>query len=111
MFNARTWYWLCVSAYIMFPGVIISWLLPEDSVFLFISFLMIAWGVVIAILGGAQGILFAFGRLKMGCPICGISSKVVGGSQNGLSLKCQSCGNLRLSVGRIFGLKIEKINE
>ncbi|MCX6875636.1 MAG: hypothetical protein NTW21_17785 [Verrucomicrobia bacterium] len=33
MLNARTWHRLCISAYVMFPAIVIAWVLPKDSPF------------------------------------------------------------------------------
>jgi hypothetical protein len=61
----------------MFPGVILSWTMPENSVLMLLAILMIAWGVILCILGGLQGLFFAFGRLKMGCPLSSLISFLV----------------------------------
>ena len=94
----------------MFPGVFIAWFIPDGSYFILIPFLMIAWGTIVCIFGAVQGILFLFGRLKMGCPKCKSNASVVFGNRTGVIINCSSCGHLRLSVGRIFGLKIEILN-
>ncbi len=60
MFNSRTWHWLCVSAYIISPGIIMVWFFPETSNLFMVSMLMIAWAIIIGILGAFQAILLVF---------------------------------------------------
>lgn len=111
MFNARTWHRLCISAYCIFPATITGWLLPDDSPFLIPVLLVIGWGILVAILGAAQGVLLAFGRLRMGCPHCNAESPVTGGDRNGMWLDCPKCGELQLRMGRFGRLLAEEPEE
>lgn len=106
MLNARTFHRLATSAYLMFPGAIAAWLLPEGSVFMWPAVLAVGWGVIVCLFGAFLGILFACGRLSMGCPRCDAQSHVSGGDAEGMYLECPGCGELRLKVGRVFGLKV-----
>jgi hypothetical protein len=104
MFNARTWHRLCVSAYLLFPAVIVGLLLPRDSPFGWLCAVAIGWSLLIALLGAVQGGLLALGRLRQGCPLCGRQSRVIGGSGDGMLLDCPGCGELRLKhFGRPYG--------
>ena len=105
MLNARTWHRLCISAYVMFPAIVIAWFLPNDSPLIWPAIVAIVWGVIVAGLGALQGIMLAFGKLHLGCPICDARSFVSGGDRDGMYLECPHCGDLRLKVGRLFGLR------
>ena len=102
MFNARTWHRLCISAYSIFPAILTGWFLPDDSLFLIPVAVVIGWGMLVALLGAIQGILFAFGRLRMGCPDCNAASPVTSGDEDGMWLDCPKCGELQIRIGR-FG--------
>ena len=105
MLNARTWHRLCISAYIIFPAVIIGWMIPEDSILVWPVAIAIAWGILVAFLGAIQGIMLACGRLYVGCPTCNAKSHVLGGDRDGMCLDCPNCGELRLKPGGLFRLK------
>lgn len=108
MINARTWHWLCLSGYMMFPGTIAIWLLPKNSPFATLALVAVGWGMLVGFAGGVMGLLFAFRRLKMGCPRCGARSRVTGGNRDGMCLDCPSCGELRIKPGRLLGLTVIK---
>ena len=108
MFNARTWHRLCISAYSIFPAILTAWFLPDDSPFLIPVAIVIGWGMLVALLGAIQGILFACGRLRMGCPNCNAASPVTGGNQDGMWLDCPKCGELALRLGRLGKLVAEE---
>lgn len=72
---------------------------------------MIAWAILIGIVGAFQAVLLSFGRLNFGCPFCQASSPVIRGNRNILTINCPNCGKLKLSMGSILGLKIEKIGK
>ena len=108
MINIRTWHRLCISAYGIFPAVIIGWVLPKDSIFIWPIVAVIIWGIIVAALGAIQGIMLACGRLYMGCPRCNIKSNVIGGNSDGIYLACPNCGELRVKLGSLFGLKTIK---
>ncbi len=105
MLNARTWHRLCISAHVMFPAIVIAWLLPNDSPFILPAVAGIIWGLMVAAIGAVQGIMLACGRLYLGCPLCDARSFVSGGDRDGVYLDCPHCGELRLKIGRIFGLQ------
>ncbi len=105
MLNARTWHRLCLSAYILFPAVVISWSLPRDSPFIWPAALAVLWGFLVAGLGAIQGILLALGKLHLGCPLCDARSLVLGGGRDGTYLECPRCGELRLKIGRLGALR------
>jgi hypothetical protein len=105
MLNARTWHRLCISAYVMFPAIVIAWFLPNDSPLIWPAIVAIIWGFIVAGFGALQGIMLAFGKLHLGCPICDARSIVSGGDREGMYLECPHCGDLRLNVGRLFGLR------
>jgi len=90
MFSSRTWHWLCLSAYIIFPGLIMVWLVPETSNLFMVSMLMIAWAILIGILGALQAVLLVLGRLKYGCPWCKAPSPVIKGNRNILIINCSA---------------------
>lgn len=100
MLNARTWHRLCLSAYLMFPAVVVAWSLPKDSPFLWPAALVVLWGFLVAGLGAVQGILLACGKLHLGCPHCDARSLVSGGGRDGVVLECPHCGTLRMRIGR-----------
>ncbi len=105
MINARTWHRLCLSAYLIFPAVVIAWSLPKDSPFIWPAALVVLWGFVVAGLGAIQGIMLAFGKLHLGCPLCDARSLVSGGGRDGVVLECPHCGALRLRIGRPGALR------
>ena len=105
MLNARTWHRLCISAYVIFPATIFAWLLPNDSPFIWPAIVAIVWGFLVAGLGAAQGIMLACGKLHLGCPLCDARSFVSGGDRDGMYLECPHCGELRLKIGRLVGLR------
>lgn len=111
MFNARTWHWLCISAYPAAPAVLLGWVLPGDSPFLIWVILVFAWGMLIAVLGALQGVLFAFGRLRMGCPDCNSKCLVTGGARDGMWLDCPKCGEVQFRVDRLGRLHADKAVE
>lgn len=105
MFNARTWHRLCISAYLMFPAVLIAWLLPDDSPLMWLAVIAIFWGIGVGAIGAIQGIMLACGKLHLGCPLCDTRSTVSRGDRDGMYLDCPHCGELRIKVGRISGLQ------
>lgn len=105
MFNARTWHRLCISAYPMFPAILAGWFLPDGSPFMIAVFAVIGWGMLIALLGAFQGILFALGKLRMGCPDCNSASIITGGNQDGMWLDCPRCREMKLGMGRLGKLR------
>jgi hypothetical protein len=105
MLNARTWHRLCISAYVMFPAMVITWLLPNDSPFIWAARVAIVWSFFVGAIGALQGIMLACGKLHLGCPLCDAKSFVSGGDREGVYLDCPHCGELRLKVGRLFGLQ------
>jgi hypothetical protein len=104
--NARTWNAFCVSAYLMFPAIVGVWFLRDDSLLIWPLLLVILWGVLVAILGAIQGVLLSCGKLHYGCPVCNEKSLVTGGGRDGIYIDCPKCGELRLRLGRLSGLKI-----
>ena len=110
IFNARTWHWLCVSAYLMFPAILCAGTLPEDSPFLWPVILVIFWGLLVAVLGAIQGIMLACGKLHYGCPSCNEKSFVSGAGRDGVYLDCPKCGELRFKLGSLFGMRTIKID-
>ncbi len=102
MFNARTWHRFCISAYLGFPAFLAAIFLPEGSPLIWLVIPVIGWTILVAVLGAFQGILFALGRLSMGCPECNAKSPVTGGDQYGMWLDCPKCGEMQLRIGR-FG--------
>lgn len=82
-----------------------TWAWPDTSSLIWLGRTMVAWGILVGVIGAIQGILFTFGRLHMGCPRCNTRSTVTGGDRDGMHLKCPSCGDLRLKFGSLFGLK------
>lgn len=109
IFNARTWHWFCVSAYLIFPAILCAWFLSDGSLFLWPVILVILWGVLVAILGAIQGIMFACGKLYYGCPKCDGKSFVSGWNRDGIYLDCPNCGELRFKLGSLLGLRTIKI--
>ncbi len=105
MLNARTWHRLCISAYVMFPAIITTWLLPNDSPFVWPATAAVVWGVLVAALGAVQGLMLVCGKLHLGCPLCNARSVVVGGDRGGIYLECPHCGELRLKIGRLGALR------
>lgn len=89
----------------MFPAIVVAWILPEGSPIIWPAILAIVWGLVVGALGAVQGILLACGKLHLGCPLCDTRSFVSGGDRDGIYLDCPHCGDLRLKVGRLAGLK------
>lgn len=108
MINARTWHRLCVSGSVIFPAVIIGWMLPEDSWFFWPVTAAIIWGILMAGFGALQGIMLVCGRLYWGCPRCKAKSKVMGGDRDGIYLDCPHCGILQIKIGSLFGIKVIK---
>jgi hypothetical protein len=109
MINALTWHRLCISGYIMFPGLVAIWLLPENSPFAMLALAALGWGMLVALIGAVMGVRFALGRLGLGCPRCNAPSRVTGGNHDGVFLACPACGDLRLKLGSPFGLKATKM--
>jgi hypothetical protein len=90
----------------MFPAIVIAWLLPDDSPFIWLAIAAIIWGLFVGTLGAIQGILLACGKLHLGCPLCNSRSLISGGNRDGMYLDCPHCGALRIKVGRLFGLQV-----
>ena len=111
MINARTWHRLCASAYVMFPGAIITWTQPDGSILFWIGLVGVIWGIIIGITGALLGIAFAAKRLYLGCPECCGKAHVTGGNRTSMYLSCPQCGPLELTVGRLFGMKITRLSE
>jgi hypothetical protein len=105
MLNARTWHRLCISAHLMIPAIVIAWVLPKESPFIWPVIAVIFWGFLVAALGAIQGIMLACGKLHLGCPRCDARSYVSGGDRDGMYLECPHCGGLRIKAGRLFGLQ------
>ena len=109
MLNARTWHRLCVSGYLLFIGTVALWLLPQNSPLAILALAAVGWGILIALMGAVLGVLLLMGRLAMGCPRCGARSQVTGGNRDGMHLDCPSCGDLRIKLGKLWGLKVTNI--
>ena len=105
MLNARTWHRLCLSAYIAFPAVVFKILRPEKTALDWLVALAIGWAVIIAIWGAIQGIQLVREKLYYGCPRCDAGSHVVGRDKDGIYLDCSNCGELRMKLGSLFGLR------
>lgn len=89
----------------MIPAIVVAWILPDGSLLLWPAIVAIVWGLFVGLLGAIQGIMLACGKLHFGCPVCDARSIVLGGDRDGMYLDCPKCGELRITLGRLWGLQ------
>lgn len=104
MMNARTWQRLMLSAMIMFPAALASVFLPPDSPWTLPLDIAVLWGIAVAILGAAFGVMMGFGKLRFGCPKCNTPCEIHAAYRNKIAMDCPQCGPFRISP---FGVKAD----
>jgi len=101
LFQLRTWHRVCASAFLLFPVAMLGWMMPEHHLLHKITAPFFVLLLVLGILGAVQGILFAFKKLELGCPLCRKKSRVIDGNKQSIWLDCPDCGRLQISHGLI----------
>jgi len=73
------------------------------------SLITVAMGfsVLLCLTGAVFGVMFAFGKLYMKCPLCGKRSLANGGKKYGMWVDCPSCGSIRAKIG-VLGPRFEQ---
>ncbi|TSJ78724.1 hypothetical protein [Rariglobus hedericola] len=87
--------------------IVVGWMLTERPLIQTIVAPFFFLFMVLGVLGAFQGILFAFKKLHVGCPLCRKKSHVVDGNKQAIWLDCPDCGRLHVTHG-LVRLKITR---
>jgi hypothetical protein len=108
----RLWLYLTkVYGVGLFAVIFATFFAPNDSALGHARSAALFILIPLCLIGALMGILMAFGKLRMLCPFCGRSGPAGASKQDGMWMKCESCGLIHSSGP--LGLKIvkEKIGE
>jgi len=111
MINVKTWLWTCRLSVLLAALVIAAKIYPEETWLAHVGTTALIVLTVICLSGAFMGLLLVLGRLYLGCPLCGMRSRAVGGRGSLLWMECPCCGTLRVSFWRVGKRCVEKVEE